>query len=56
MVADALETRLELELGNYITLQRRRRFRDRGSASPVQHLQGNSAEFYPPDFPDSDSD
>jgi hypothetical protein len=56
MVADALETRLELELGNYITLQRRRRFRDRGSASSVQHLQGNSDEFYPPDFPDSDSD
>jgi hypothetical protein len=50
MVADALETRLETRLGEYVTVQRNRQFQDRGSASPVQHLEGD----WDIDQPDSD--
>jgi hypothetical protein len=55
MVADALETRLEQRLGDYITSQRNKQFRDRGSASPVQRLEGLwKIKQPPPDSDDSD--
>jgi hypothetical protein len=50
-----LKNLLEPRLDDYIMLQRNNQFRDRGSASPVQYLQGNSDEYYPPEYY-SDSD
>jgi hypothetical protein len=46
MVADELEERLKPQLKNYITVQRHRRTFDRGSQSPVYHLEGTHDEIY----------
>jgi hypothetical protein len=59
MVAQNLEARLGLRLPEYITTQRKKLFKDRGSASPFQDPDDDVWEVDEPEFnsePDPDSD